>query len=248
MPNKKRTPPLEIRQNEIQISGTKLLGPSLKTSDDLFLLEVTDERLRKLFDDALDIIHYSKSCKRVGRCMRLAITCDKQWVGGIVLGSPFPNILVRDEAIGLRKYVTNYKLRGLKNPWSRDNVDYWTKLQQVVNHARTFIFPKFQGKGIGIRAHGVLLGQGIKMWQHKYHDRVRALDTLCTAAESKLFLLNGWKMVGETKGYTLDKKSLFSKRLKQKQNRKIGIVNNCGLLKPSNPIKWVVWVYKIKNF
>jgi hypothetical protein len=214
----------------------------------LSFVEVTDRNWRKLYDEALDLVHYSHSCQRVGRCMRLAIVEEGQWVGGIVLGSTFPNILVRDENVGLRKFVTNYKRRGFSNPWTHKNRSYWRNLQRVVNHARTFVFPQFQGRGIGIRAHRLLLTKGVKMWEQKYRDEVYALDTLCTADESKLFLLNGWTRAGQTKGYTLDRTQIFSKPMKVFDSREKGIKNNGALTKPQNSIQWWVWTIQLKAF
>ena len=214
----------------------------------LAFVEVRDRNWRKLFDEALDLTHYSFSCQRVGRCMRLAIIEDGEWVGGIVLGSTFPNILVRDESVGLRKFVTNYKRRGLTNPWSRKNRQYWRNLQKVVNHARTFVFPQFQGRGIGIRAHRLLLTKGVALWEQKYRDQVYALDTLCTADESKLFLLNGWTRAGQTKGYTLDRTEVFSKSLKVVDDREKGIKNNGALRKDENSIQWWVWTIQLHVF
>jgi hypothetical protein len=214
----------------------------------LAFVEVRHKQWRKLFDEALDLIHYSRSCQRVGRCMRLAIVEDGQWVGGIVLGSTFPNILVRDEAVGLRKFVTSFKKRGLSSPWSRENKPYWRNLQRVVNHARTFVFPQFQGRGIGIRAHALLLTEGVGMWESKYRDKVYALDTLCTADESKLFLSNGWTRAGQTKGYTLDRRKVFSKGLKVIDDWKGGIKNNGALRKGEDSVQWWVWAIQLKPF
>src|SRR5713226_570320 len=224
-----------IRCEKIQALGNDLMVGNYDFQNrGLSFVEVCDSNWRKLFDEGLDLTHYSYSCQRVGRCMRLAIVEDGEWVGGIVLGSTFPNILVRDESVGLRKFVTNYKKRGLASPWSRKNLQYWKNLQKVVNHARTFVFPQFQGKGIGIRAHKVLLTKGVNMWEHKYRDQVYALDTLCTADESKLFLLNGWTRAGQTKGYTLDRTEVFSKSLKVIDDREKGIKNNGALRKGEN--------------
>src|SRR2546426_10124823 len=129
---------IRIRCEKIQILGDDLMVEDYDFSGKgLCFVEVLDCNWRKLFDEALDLVHYSQSCQRVGRCMRLAIVEHGQWVGGIVLGSTFPNILVRDEAVGLRKFVTNFRKRGLSNPWSRENKSYWRNLQRVVNHART---------------------------------------------------------------------------------------------------------------
>jgi GNAT superfamily N-acetyltransferase len=240
---------LYIRCERIQVIGTELMATNYEfTERGLEFLEVQDRQWRKLFDEALDLIHYSFSCQRVGRCMRLAIVENGEWVGGIVLGSTFPNILVRDEAVGLRKHVINYKKRGLKNPWTSANKPYWKNLQKVVNHARTFVFPQFQGKGIGIRAHALLLTEGVKMWEKKYRENVYALDTLCTADESKLFLANGWKRVGQTKGYSLDRSKVFSKSLGVIDDRERGIRNNGGLRRGQQPTQWWVWVICLRSF
>jgi GNAT superfamily N-acetyltransferase len=206
----------------------------------LCFVEVADSQWRKLFDEALDITHYAGSCQRVGRCMRLAIVENRNWVGGIVLGSTFANVLVRDEALGLRKYIENYKERGLTNPWNRNNHSYWKALQRIVNHARTFVFPEFQGRGIGIASHKLLLTEGIKLWEKKYRGKVYALDTLCTESDSKLFSKNGWTFAGQTKGYSSDPKKKFSNRLAKFKIETIGTRHNVGLSGGST--KWMVWV------
>jgi GNAT superfamily N-acetyltransferase len=238
-----------IRCAKIQTEGGGLMALGYDFSKTgLAFLEVRDRRWRRLFDETLNLVHYSRSCQRVGRCMRLAIIEDGEWVGGIVLGSTFPNILVRDERVGLRKFVTDYKRRGLSSPWTRENKSYWRNLQKVVNHARTFVFPQFQGRGVGIRAHRLLLTAGVKMWEQKYGDQVYALDTLCTAGESKLFLVNGWTRAGLTKGYTLDRSRVFSKTMKVVDSRKKGIKNNGALRKGEQNIQWWVWTIQFKRF
>lgn len=72
--------------------------------------------VRGSFDAALDKIHYAGSCKRVGRCMRLFVVDGKRWVGGIVLGSTFPNIEARDEALDLKDHIRDYRQRSLRSP------------------------------------------------------------------------------------------------------------------------------------
>jgi GNAT superfamily N-acetyltransferase len=202
----------------------------------LFLID--NNRLKKLFDEALDTIHYAGSCNRVGRCMRLGIFYKKAWAGGIVLGSTFPNIDDRDRFLGLKKYIKNFKERGLKSPWASENDPYWSRLQKIVNHARTFVFPDFQGKGIGTQAHKLLLQEGLKFWEAKYSDNVGALDTLCDHGDSKLFLANGWTLVGETKGFCSARNKPFSRNSKSKKFFK----NNVGLIKNPKSQKWLVWV------
>ena len=85
----------------IQASGSVILGEcAIPRKRGLCFIEVTDSTWRKLFDEALDITHYAGSCQRVGRWMRLARLEDGNWVGGIVLGSTFANVLGRAEALG----------------------------------------------------------------------------------------------------------------------------------------------------
>lgn len=231
----------------IQQAGNKIMTAQYKfAKTGLGFVEITDKTWRNLLDEGLDLIHYSGSCQRVGRCMRLAIVEAGEWAGGIVLGSTFPNILVRDEALGLRRFVVDYKSRKLSNPWSRENHLYWDSLQKVVNHARTFIFPQFQGRGLGIRAHAELLSTGIRMWERKYNDEVYALDTLCTADDSKLFLRNGWIRAGQTKGYSSDRSKVLSNAIGVKEDRGAGVVNNVGLTLGNT--QWWVWVVQFKDF
>jgi hypothetical protein len=172
--------------------------------------------------------------------MRLAILANGSWAGGIVLGSTFPNIDVRDEILGFKPFVRNLRARGLKNPWSRDNVEYWTALQTVVNHARTFIFPSFQGKGIGKNAHAELLGKGFRLWEQRYKCKVYALDTLCDSADSGLFLSNGWTLAGKTKGYTADYTHAFAKKKIMETS-----INNAAL--KHGKTAWQVWVKIVRS-
>lgn len=230
---------LDLKQVEtIQKEGQLILKGCLPKSRRLSLFEISDHRLQQLFDDALSLTHYAGSCQRVGRCMRLAIIYHKTWVGGIVLGSPFPNIEVRDHAVGIKKHVLNFKKRGLRSPWVRENRAYWMRLQRIVNHARTFVFPDFQGQKLAVKAHKLLLTEGIELWEKKYHDKVAALDTLCDHGDSKLFLANGWILVGETKGYSSNPKAAFSRRTNQGKPFK----NNVALVQHPENRKWVVWV------
>lgn len=235
---------IEVNKHEAQVAaiqkkGQLIINQLLPLSrKELFLHEIYGNPIKRIFDDALENIHYAGSCQRVGRCMRLAVINRKNWVGGIVLGSPFPNIDARDKYLGLKRFVVNFKERGLKNPWSRENNDYWNRLQRIVNHARTFIFPSFQGQGLGVRAHRILLSNGIELWEKKYQDKVAAMDTLCDHGDSKLFLANDWTLVGETKGYCSNPNIIFSKRTNEEKVLK----NNVALMRNPHSIKWMVWV------
>jgi hypothetical protein len=194
--------------------------------------------LRKEFDGALGSIHYAGACQRVGRCMRLLVVDGMHWVGGIVLGSTFPNIDCRDEALDLKRYVRGTRERGLASPWSAENTEYWSRLQSVVNHARTFVFPSAQGRGVGIEAHRLLLGVGIRQWKRRYPGPVAALDTLCDNRDSGLFRRNSWAHVGQTKGFGSDRTREFSA-----SDRSEHLRNNVGLIRNSRA--WEVWVVEV---
>ncbi len=193
-------------------------------------------KVRNAFDSALDLIHYSGACSRVGRCMRLLILENGRWAGGIVLGSTFPNIGVRDEALGLKDYVRNHHLRDLRSPWASENTAYWARLQKVVNHARTFVFPRFQGRGIGVEAHRRLLSEGRHYWEVRYRDRVAAFDTLCDAVDSGLFEKNGWIRVGLTAGFRSDPRHT----LVPQDDKSSVLMNNVALRRGRR--RWHVWV------
>lgn len=231
---------MSIGWSELAEVGQNILtGMNIAQLKELDFLEVSSPEWRKAFDEALNQLHYARACHRVGRCVRLAIIFEGNWSGGLVLGSTFPNIDVRDRALGLRKLVLNYRERGLSNPWCRENVVYWKALQRVVNHARTFIFPSFRGKGLAIKAHRLLLTKGIKMWEQKYGDKVYALDNLCDTGDSKLFANNGWTFVGETKGYRSTSEKKFSARV---ENMGLMVKTNAGLEEWPDGTRWEVWV------
>ena len=231
----------EIIEN-IRKNGEQVLGLRNRSkSKEIFFRIVDDAEMRSIFDLALEEIHYAGACRRVGRCMRLAITNSRNWVGGIVLGSTFPNIAKRDEAFGLNKFIRNTKARGLISPFASENNDYWKNLQKIVNHARTFIFPAFQGKGLGVKTHALLLTQGRQIWEKKYGSKILGFDTLCTHPKSRLFLDNGWVLVGRTQGYTRDPKKVLSSRkafLEEWDN----IKENAGLRRLVGSCRWWIWV------
>ncbi len=198
------------------------------------------QSVRCAFDSALERVHYAGACARVGRCMRLFVVDRGVWVGGIVLGSTFPNVGVRDEALDLKRWVRGCHARGLHSPWSRHNLGYWNRLQRVVNHARTFVFPEAQGRGLGVRAHRLLLRQGVRHWEARYGEPVAAFDTLCDASDSGLFRRNGWFHAGMTAGFESDPATSFAKQKHQGSLR-----NNVGL-RPTGH-RWHVWVRVIHS-
>jgi hypothetical protein len=224
---------------DLRRTGTAALS---SRASGLRLIPITDKPLRTMFDIACEEIHYAGACQRVGRCMRLAIMLGPEWAGGVVLGSTFPGIRVRDDALHLRQYLCGYRERGLVSAWASENRDYWDRLQGVVNHARTFIFPEFQGAGLGVRAHDVLLGEGRMLWEARYGS-TWAMDTLCTSSDSRMFLDNGWELVGRTAGYSRDPKRPLSKRLEDQGDRKGR--DNAGLSRRPSSYRWWVWVRKL---
>ncbi len=216
---------------ELQRAGLQMLP---EADGKLRLVPVEDPQLRGLFDRACEAIHYAGACQRVGRCMRLAIVRRSDWAGGIVLGSTFPNILVRDEALDLRRHVEGYRERGLMSPWASENRAYWSHLQGIVNHARTFVFPSHQGAGVGIEAHSVLLEEGLRHWEARYGN-AWAFDTLCTSSTSRMFKNNGWTLAGRTAA-----RRALSKRLTDKAERRGR--DNAGLAPRKDAYRWWVWV------
>jgi len=236
----------ESRAEQIRAAGNDLLRSSGRIPQRLSFIVVDTPELRRVFDEAANEIHYAGACQRVGRCMRLAIVSQGEWVGGMVLGSTFPNIRPRDEAFGLTQFLKNWRERGLVNVWSRENHEYWDNLQLIVNHARTFIFPKFQGNGLGVQAHALLLTEGVRLWEERYGGPVYGFDTLCTHPNSRLFADNGWQLVGRTKGYTRDPSKIFSRRAFVEDWK--NIKDNAGLSLLEGSMQWWIWVKVFKRF
>jgi hypothetical protein len=233
---------------DIRHQGEKLLGLGRgRACKKLRFTMVDDAEIRKIFDTALDEIHYAGSCQRVGRCLRLVVTNGKLWIGGVVLGSTFPNMAPRDEEFGLTKYIRNTKGRGLISPFASENRLYWDNLQKIVNHARTFIFPEFQGNGIGIKTHKLLLKDGRAIWEKRYKTKIYGFDTLCTHPKSRLFCENGWTLVGRTKGYTRDPQKVLSSRKAFKEEWS-NIKENAGLEKLKGNRRWWIWTKVLKKF
>jgi GNAT superfamily N-acetyltransferase len=230
------------RSAEIQALGSKLLVAPRHNG--LQLTTLTDPQVRRWFDEACELNHYAGACRRVGRCMRLCIWESGAWAGGIVLGSTFPAIAVRDEAFGLQRFARDYRARGLVSAWASENREYWDRLQHIVNHARTFVFPAFRGSGIAVAAHKKLLTQGRRLWEQQYGTTIAGFDNLCTTATSRMFGDNGWSYVGLTKGYSRDPNRLLSRRLAEAPTHR----DNAGLQTSSDATRWHVWVRVFAEF
>ena len=238
-----RAPPNPALAQGAQQRGTSILRHIQdQPLEGLSFVPVTDPTWRRLFDACLDAYHYAGGCQRVGRCLRLALVHDDVWVGGSVIGSPFPNILVRDEALGMRRFVTDWYKRG-KSPWTRHNREYWQALQGIIDHARTFVFPTCQGQGYGTRAIALLESVALDLWYERYRERPWALDTLCHTKDGGLFRANGWDFVGHTRGYTSSRKVTFSRRddyTPQVRGHNVGLVR-------AEREPWCVWVKALRS-
>ena len=226
----------------IRLKGTQLLHDQLSLPRRLSLVPVESNEARLLFDDACEKIHYAGACRRVGRRFRLAIISKGEWVGGFVLGSPFPNLRARDDAFGLTRWVLNWEQRRLASPWASENEEYWRRLQQIVNHARAFVFSAAQGRGIGIRAHSLLESEGSHYWRARYGGRVAGFDTLCNHASSRLFAANRWNLVGRTAGYRRDPSITLSRRALNQRRQG----DNAGLSPRTDGVRWWIWVRKLR--
>jgi hypothetical protein len=224
---------------ELRAQGTDLLRSEWLLPRRLALVPVTAMDARYTFDEACEQIHYAGACRRVGRRMRLAVVDRGRWVGGIVLGSTFPNLRPRDDAFDLTRWVVDWQVRGLISPWASENTQYWRRLQQIVNQARAFVFPSEAGRGIGVRAHQLLEGEGLHYWQAKY-ERAAGFDTLCNHQASRLFTENGWTLVGRTLGHSRDPGTDLSQRV---MNQEMRIRDNAALTAQPSGKRWWVWVW-----
>jgi hypothetical protein len=92
-------------------------------------------------------------------------------------------------------------------------------------------------------AMSLTLRRGRILWEQRYDDPIWALDTLCTSSDSRMFLANGWELVGRTAGYSRDPKLLLSKRLAAKPDPRRR--DNAGLSVQPTSYRWWVWVRRL---
>jgi hypothetical protein len=112
-----------------------------------------------------------------------------------VLRNTIPHVTCRDQFFRL------YSFRhGGRFPSARSK--YWQLLNQIVNIGRIFVFPEFQGMGIGISIVGLAETTAIAYWRDIYDSKVKGLDCLdlATPKHAKIFTENGWAYLGRTTG------------------------------------------------
>lgn len=80
------------------------------------------------------------------------------------------------------------------------------------------------------------------MWRVKYQDEVIGFDTHCTSPTSRLFLDNGWTLVGRTKGFSRSGRKQFSKRA---LDETVSVRDNAGLARQRRNPRWWTWILKI---
>jgi len=162
----------------------------------LLATPVSPEKSLK-FNQALDRLHYAGRCHPVGRFVRFAVYESEDWVGGFVLRNTIPHVTCRDRFFGLYSFR-----RGGRFPSSRSG--YWPLLNEIVNIGRIFVFPKAQGKGIGIRIVALAESSAIKYWKNLYDSEVIGLDCLdlATPEHAKIFANNSWTFLGRTTGHS----------------------------------------------
>jgi hypothetical protein len=109
----------------------------------------------------------------------------------------------------------------------------------VVNQARAFVFPEFQGGGLGVRAHRLLETSGRRLWEERY-GAMSGFDTLCTDPRSRLFASNGWTLVGKTLGYSRDPSVRLSRRVDERRDP--AVRDNAGLSFSLGNQRWWIWI------
>ena len=97
-------------------------------------------------------------------------------------------------------------------------------------------------QALGVQAVSILPSEGRELWQAKYSDNVIGFDTHCTSPTSRLFLDNGWELVGQTKGYSRDGRRQFSRRATEAV---VSVRDNAGLVRHRRNVQWWTWVLRV---
>ncbi len=165
--------------------------------------------------------------------MRFILEENQIIIGGFILRSTIPHVTLRDKFFNIYKYRKGGRIPNSKS-------EYWQILNKIPNMARAFILEKFQGKGYGKKMIEALETQAISIWKKKYKDDVIGIDCMDKEApnKAKIFLKNGWKYLGMTKGFSHNKRQPFGGKIREQDNPII------GKMKVINP-KWHIYVKKI---
>ena len=157
---------------------------------------VTDSESQE-FNDALVRLHSAGACHPVGRFLRLVAHESGAWVGGFVLRSTIPHVACRDRFFELYAHEK-------RGRFASSDSAYWRELNEIVNIGRIFVFPDFQGRGVGVAIVRIAESTAKKFWRELYQTRVRGLDCLDLAPPDKarIFTENGWTFLGRTSGHS----------------------------------------------
>lgn len=196
------------------------------------ILKICPKTYNKSFSEILDHLHYAGNCKPTGRYIRYLLELNREIIGGFILRSTIPHITGRDKFFGIYKYRVKGRIPNSKS-------EYWQYLNKIPNMARAFILPKYQGKGLGIQMIDVIEKNAIPLWEQKYDDKVIGIDCLdiVPPEKAKIFLLNNWKFLGKTKGYSREKRIPFGGHNRDQDNP---IIGKMKIINPS----WYIYAKK----
>jgi GNAT superfamily N-acetyltransferase len=170
----------------------------------------------KAFNQTLKHLHYAGACYPVGRFLRLMVFERDSWVGGFVLRGTIPHVTCRDKFFGLYRF----RRRG-RFPAARSG--YWRRLNEIVNIGRIFVFPEFQGMGIGAGIVRLASSCSKTYWKNMYDAPVRGLDCLDLAPpqHARIFTDNGWQFLGLTTGHSRDGRAPSMGQSKSARHKKL---------------------------
>lgn len=198
-------------------------------------VRVCPKSFNQQFSNHLEKLHYAGNCLPSGRYIRYILECNNEIIGGFILRSTIPNVIPRDKFFNLYKYRIKGRIPNSKS-------DYWKFLNRIPNMARAFILKKYQDKGFGTKMIFLIEEIAISIWKKKYNDEVIGIDCLDISppVQSKIFLLNGWRYLGKTKGYSRKNRKPFGGPNRAQDNPIIS-----KLKQINNP--WYIYAKKITN-